>query len=153
MISAKATLQEPPLPNLGPLLVDDRERSPGLWQALVDEGFAVESGRLPAGDLLLSGRWRVERKTGPDFRASLLDGRLFRQAAHLRRFPEAPLFLLEGQTGAAPPLPGELGVLLCLILDLDLPVVPSPSPAETAHRLEKAFRESPGPKLPARALR
>jgi len=132
MSRADEIAQEGARSGIGPLLVDDRERSAELWQALIDEGFAVEAARLPAGDLLLPGRWRVERKTVPDFRASLLDGRLFRQAAQLRRHPEAPLFVLEGQRDGVPVLPGELGALLCLILEMDLPVIPSSNAKETA---------------------
>lgn len=118
-----------------PLYVDDRERSDPLWAAMRDLGLPITRCRLPAGDFLITGRWRVERKTVSDFRASLFDGRLFRQMAHLRRFPEAPLLLLEGDLGASPPLPGELGALLTLILEADFPVVPSPSPQATARLL------------------
>lgn len=135
MSTSTAVPSLPAATDPGLLQVDDRERSPELLQALAAEGFVLQRIRLPAGDLLLPGRWRVERKTITDFRASLFDGRLFRQAAQLRRHPEAPLIILEGAWEETPPLPGELGALLALVIDAGLPVVPAPTPHDTARIL------------------
>jgi Fanconi anemia group M protein len=51
---------------------------------------------LAVGDYFIDGRVIVERKTYVDFATSLVDGRLFPQAAALARSPHRPVVLLEG---------------------------------------------------------
>jgi len=62
-----------------------------------DPEVEVEVRRLGVGDYAVADRILVERKTVPDFAASLIDGRLFRQAARLASQVElSPFILLEG---------------------------------------------------------
>lgn len=57
---------------------------------------AVDVQRLTTGDFLIDGRFAVERKTLPDFAQSVIDGRLFRQAAALAQGTERGVLVLEG---------------------------------------------------------
>jgi len=67
------------------IVVDDREKTGGkVLAALAGRGDAtVEIARLDVGDYHIEHRVVVERKTAADFAASLIDGRLFHQAATL----------------------------------------------------------------------
>lgn len=81
--------------------VDLGHRSPRTSLAAVRACAAFRRLRgpgaaLPVGDYLISGEVVVERKTHADFSTSLLDGRLFPQAAALAHGPHRPLILLEG---------------------------------------------------------
>lgn len=77
--------------------IDSRERAARLCAlAQASEDFDVRIRRLPAGDYLIAGAVAVERKTHADFATSLVDGRLFPQAAALAYGPHRPLIVLEG---------------------------------------------------------
>jgi ERCC4-type nuclease len=58
--------------------------------------FEVRMEHLTIGDYDIDGGITVERKTYADFATSLIDGRLFTQAAILARCPHRPVILLEG---------------------------------------------------------
>jgi DNA excision repair protein ERCC-4 len=64
------------------------------------EDFEVRLARLRVGDYLIDDEVLIERKTVADFAASLVDGRLFPQAARLARDGHRTLVLIEG-----PPAP------------------------------------------------
>ena len=80
------------------IVVDDREKTGGkVLAALAGRGDAtVEIARLDVGDYHIEHRVVVERKTAADFAASLIDGRLFHQAATLAIAPERAVLVLEG---------------------------------------------------------
>ena len=90
--------------------------------------------RLPVGDYLIEGGILIERKTHSDFATSLVDGRLFPQAAALVRSPHRPIVLLEG------PVPAQMpavhahalkGAMLSLAVMWRLPVICSRNPEES----------------------
>ena len=60
------------------------------------EDFDVQMVHLPIGDYFIDSGVVVERKTYADFATSLVDGRLFPQAAALAQSPHRPVVLLEG---------------------------------------------------------
>jgi len=65
-------------------IVDDLESAGVVPPALARRRDAtIEVARLSVGDYCVQRRVLVERKTAADFAASLIDGRLFRQAAAL----------------------------------------------------------------------
>jgi len=66
----------------------------GLVRASGD--FDVQMAHLAVGDYFIDGGVIVERKTYADSATSLVDGRLFPQAAALARSPHRPVVLLEG---------------------------------------------------------
>lgn len=79
------------------LRVDHSERNAAvldLARGCVD--FDVQMVHLPIGDYFIDSGVVVERKTYADFATSLVDGRLFPQAAALARSPHRPVILLEG---------------------------------------------------------
>jgi ERCC4-type nuclease len=79
--------------------VDFSERSAALLDlARACDDFDVEMVHLAIGDYSIDEHVIVERKTYADFATSLVDGRLFPQAAALARSPHRPIVLLEGPT-------------------------------------------------------
>ena len=82
---------------MGPVLVDHRERGSAIPRALADAGLDVELTDLPVGDYVLGAGLAVERKGPADLGASIRDGRIFDQAVRLQSaFPQAVL-LIEGE--------------------------------------------------------
>jgi DNA excision repair protein ERCC-4 len=80
------------------IVVDDREKAGGkvLAALAARDDVTVVIARLDVGDYQIESRLVVERKTAADFAASLIDGRLFRQAAALALVPERAVLVLEG---------------------------------------------------------
>ncbi len=79
------------------IIVDDREQAGDVPAALATGGDAtVEVARLRVGDYHIERRVLVERKVAADFAASLIDGRLFRQAGALAAERDRAVMLLEG---------------------------------------------------------
>jgi ERCC4-type nuclease len=117
--------------------VDFREGDSPVARALAARpGFRVVSARLRSGDYALGGRIGVERKSGPDLGASLIDGRLFRQAAALAGRYSRPLIVAEGLRLGAPSggvsWPCVRGALVSLSSVFRIPVLFSSGPDETA---------------------
>lgn len=81
-----------------PIVVDDRERGGGVIEALKCSGvFDIREARLDIGDYRVDGRFVFERKTLPDFVASVISGRLFEQALRLTSQGNIhPVLILEG---------------------------------------------------------
>ena len=115
--------------------IDPRERAarlPELAQAC--GAFDVHVRQLAIGDYLIAGRVVVERKTYADFAASLVDGRLFPQAAALARSPHRPVILLEGPRPARLPAvhPHALqGAIASLAVMWRLPLIHSQTPEDS----------------------
>jgi DNA excision repair protein ERCC-4/Fanconi anemia group M protein len=83
--------------DVGPVLVDHRERSSAIPQALIAAGLDVELTDLPVGDYVLGIDMAIERKGPQDLGASIRDGRIFEQAVRLQSsFPQAVL-MVEGE--------------------------------------------------------
>lgn len=57
---------------------------------------------LKTGDYLIDKKIVIERKTAMDFAQSIIDGRLFKQAAMMRKLFERPLMIVEGGIGTLP---------------------------------------------------
>jgi len=80
------------------VIADDREASAGVVQHLLARpDCEVIIRRLRLGDYHIAGRLLVERKRWPDLVASVVDGRLFRQACRLAASPLPTVLLLEGR--------------------------------------------------------
>ena len=79
------------------LRVDLSERNAAVLRLAREcEDFDVQVVHLPIGDYVIDSGVVVERKTYADFATSLVDGRLFPQAAALAQSPHRPVVLLEG---------------------------------------------------------
>jgi DNA excision repair protein ERCC-4 len=117
------------------LHVDHSERHSALLVAVQASGvFDVRMSRLATGDYLIDDEVLIERKTIGDFTASLVDGRLFRQAARLARSHYRSLVLIEGPSPASIPNvhPHALeGALVSLAAMWRLPVLHSADPEDS----------------------
>jgi ERCC4-type nuclease len=120
------------------IAVDDRERGPGVIEALRNRpNVELAIRRLELGDYLIDRTLVVERKTLPDFAMSVVDGRLFAQASRLARTDRArPCFILEGAKEDQPDLvisrSAMQGAIITLTLVFGLPLLRSTCPQETA---------------------
>lgn len=77
------------------LAIDHREQPAGLVE-LLQAHFEIEMTTLTAGDYLVNNRITVERKSGRDFLVSIIDLRLFRQVANLKKNCTHSILLIEG---------------------------------------------------------
>ena len=78
------------------LRVDFSERHAALFDLARKSGaFDIRLEQLSIGDYFVDGGVILERKTYADFAMSLVDGRLFLQAAALARSPHRAVVLLE----------------------------------------------------------
>lgn len=131
------------------LRVDVAERHAALLDLARASGdFDVRLEQLEVGDYLVDGGVLVERKTYADFATSLVDGRLFSQAAALARSPHRPVLLLEGPK---PPRMPDVhrnalkGAIVSLAVMWRLPVIHARNPEDSlqilrclAHQLGRA---------------
>jgi ERCC4-type nuclease len=130
------------------LVVDDREKAGGkVPAALAARGdVTVEIARLDVGDYRVERRVVVERKTAADFAASLIDGRLFHQAAALALAPERAVLVLEGcdkdwhDTGVR--REALQGALITIGVFFGVTVLRSDGPEETARLLVYLGRQA-----------
>jgi len=117
------------------LSVDHSERHSALLEAVRRSGaFDVRMVHLDTGDYLIDNDVLVERKTIGDFIASLLDGRLFPQAARLAHCRYRSVLLIEGPKPPSMPKvhPHALeGALVSLAAMWRLPVLHSPAPEQS----------------------
>ena len=123
------------------IVADDRENAGGVITALrarpADVTLAVR--RLTAGDFIVEDNFLVERKTLPDFAASVVDARLFKQAEKLACSGRRGLLILEGTASSV----GETGVsrealqgaLITVSVFFGLAVLRARDAAETARLL------------------
>jgi len=76
--------------------VDYREKETAEFLKMF--GAIVNMDALVVGDFVCSDRVVVERKDHSDFVGSIIDGRLFEQAHHMRDHFEKPVFIIEGNS-------------------------------------------------------
>ena len=130
------------------IVVDDREKAGGkVLAALAGRDDAtVDIARLEVGDYHIEHRVVVERKTAADFAASLIDGRLFHQAAALASAPERGVLVLEGcdedwrDTGVR--REALQGALITIGVFYGVAVLRSDGPEETARLLVYLARQA-----------
>ena len=126
-------MSEPPLT----IVIDDRERRSGIIDRLRRyEAVRCVVRRLAVGDYALGPNVIVERKTVADFALSLMQGRLFDQAARLARSGRRPLMILEGRFEVHErkhvSRAGLQGAMIALTLRFGIPVIRSLDVEETA---------------------
>lgn len=83
--------------DIGPVLIDHRERGSAIQEALVAAGLEVQMTDLPVGDYVLGPGLAVERKGSADLGASIRDGRIFDQAVRLQSAFAQAVLLVEGE--------------------------------------------------------
>ncbi len=111
------------------VVVDDREFD------LAKRLKGASCRRLAIGDVIVSDRIAIERKTAADFVNSIVDGRLFDQVAKLQELYEKPLLLIEGNdlySHRAVHPNAIRGALASLVVNRGLPVIFTKDLDETA---------------------
>lgn len=102
--------------------------------------------RLLVGDYIAEGHLVFERKRLADFAASVVDGRLFRQAARLSSCGLQAALILEGTCAGAAGLgirrEALVGALVTVSLVYGIPVLRSAGPEETARLIVYAARQT-----------
>ena len=83
--------------DVGPVLVDYRERGSSIPDALIVAGLDVQLTDLPVGDYVLGPGLVVERKGPNDLGASIRDGRIFEQAIRLQSTFAQAVLMVEGE--------------------------------------------------------
>jgi Fanconi anemia group M protein len=78
------------------IIADYRERNSEIISLLSREATQLIFRKIPYGDYLINEAVTVERKSARDFLVSIVDGRLFRQVACLKKYSVRPLVLIEG---------------------------------------------------------
>lgn len=131
-----------------PVRMDFREEPAGIGAILESVyGHPVVSMPLRAGDYLVKGSFRVERKTARDFLVSLADGRLFRQAVAMAAFPESPFFVIEGgslfESGLDFHPNAVIGAQVELAAGFGVRILFSPDAERTAFLIDALDREDP----------
>jgi len=121
---------------------DHREGKSTLPGYLKSLGFAVTLTHLPYGDIRLSERILIERKTARDLLASIKTGRLLDQCRSLQASAARPLLLIEtgGDSGYALHPNAVLGALAFVTLDLGVPVMMVKDAKEAAHFIAVASK-------------
>jgi Fanconi anemia group M protein len=143
-INQEAAIADAPrLPKKLRIRVDDREAGGRVSRKLAElGGVELNVSRLPVADFILSDRVAVERKTDADFESSVIDGRLFQQAAELKSNFESPLVCVVGNEFSRLDKRARRGALMALAIDSHIPVFffeSEESLAEFLHQL--AWRE------------
>jgi len=122
--------------NVITVLADHRERSSGVLKVLRElDDVVVIVKELPVGDYVVSDRVAIERKSSSDFVQSIIDGRLFEQAAKLSEHFARPVVIVEGEEiyAVRNVHPNAIrGAIASLALDYGIPVIFTRNERETA---------------------
>jgi DNA excision repair protein ERCC-4 len=120
------------------IVADDRENVGGVIDELrAFPHLALEIRRLKAGDFQVEGRFLVERKTTADLACSVVDARLFRQAAALANSSQRGILVIEGNDQDDQSVSREAlqGALITVSVFYGLAVLRARDQAETARLL------------------
>lgn len=119
------------------ILADTREIKSGVLRNLEAQGLLIKTSRLEIGDYVVSDDMAIERKSAPDFAASLIDGKrnLFTQLIGLSRAYKKPVLIVEGmdENGIGAMSQNSIrGALLSIEIDLNVSVFYTKDESETA---------------------
>ncbi len=129
------------------IVVDYRESRTEVVKYLGKMGVDLEFQQLTIADYVVSDRVAVERKSVNDFINSIFTNRVFEQCDRLKQTYEKPVIVVEGDfkrglLSRGVKLSSVYGALSSIILDFDIPVIPSLNCESTAIFLERmAYRE------------
>ena len=117
------------------VVIDSRELGALVTRELARLGALVKSETLEVGDFVLSDKVVVERKDVEDFASSIIDGRLFEQAAKLKDSYAKPIIIVEGETlsGSGRVRPeAMMGAYASILIDYGIPIVWAQKASESA---------------------
>ncbi|MEN8119182.1 MAG: ERCC4 domain-containing protein [Bacteroidota bacterium] len=127
------------------IIADFRENASGIPQLLLESGIKTIVQVLKRGDYLLNGEIIIERKTKEDFVLSLMQNRLFKQCANLKKTNYHQILLIEGnpyKTKHDISRQAVRGALLSVSLSWQIPIVFSADKFETAEMLILAAKQN-----------
>jgi len=120
------------------IVVDDRETSSTVVEALSSMGAAIRLERLPAGDYAIGERILIERKTAADFVDTLINRDLLGQIKVLAETVPRPVLIVEGGdiTAQRDIHPNAIrGVLAALTVDMGVTLLFTKDEQDTAQML------------------
>lgn len=116
------------------IIVDNRERNLDIITGLQSHGTDLAFAQIPVGDYIISDRICIERKTVSDFENSIINSRLFDQAARLHAAFPKPILLIEGdETGSRLSKNVTLGTITRLYVDYNIQLIRTESASDTAY--------------------
>jgi ERCC4-type nuclease len=127
------------------IIVDSRESRSGLTLKLQSLGATVLSEELECGDYVLAEGFVVERKAAVDFIASILDRRIFTQAAVMKSAYKRCVVIVEGDvftTRSAITPEALIGAISWLTVLEGIPVVTTKDTMQTAQLLLTMQRQA-----------
>ena len=114
------------------ITIDHREGNSTLPAMLKLHGHEISLENLTVGDIRISDRIIIERKSARDLIDSLIDGRLMQQARRLHDAAPRPLLIVESNETQRVHPNAVHGAMAWITLDLGLPVIMTGSPEQTA---------------------
>ncbi|MEM3890231.1 MAG: ERCC4 domain-containing protein, partial [Candidatus Micrarchaeia archaeon] len=114
------------------IFIDSRE-SDELIELIEKHDIKVNLKQLEIGDIIISNRIVIERKTSSDFESSIIDNRLFEQATKMSENYEIPILIIEGQMKADRIRQNAyIGAYLSIIMNYGIHVINTKNIEETA---------------------
>lgn len=114
------------------IVIDNRETNSTLPSLIKLNGHEVKFEQLKVGDIRISDRVLIERKTSRDFIDSIIDGRILRQSKKLFSSAERPLLIVESMETDRIHPNAVMGAMAWITIDLGLPVLMTKGIEETA---------------------
>jgi len=127
------------------IIADYRENPSGIPEILLESGINFSVQVLNRGDYLINNQVIVERKTKEDFVLSLMQNRLFKQCANLKKTIYHQILLVEGnpyKTKHDISRQAIKGALLSISLSWQIPVVFSANASDSAQMLIMAAKQN-----------
>ena len=123
------------------IVIDHRESNSTLPSLIKLHGNEVQFEHLRVGDIRISDRVLIERKTSRDFIDSIIDGRIVKQSKKLFSSAIRPLLIIETMETDRIHPNAVMGAIAWITLDLGLPVLMTKNVEETARFVSVAARE------------
>jgi len=130
------------------IIADNREKSSGVPELLVNNNINVKMEQLSVGDYLIDNEIIIERKTNIDFVQSIITGHLFDQCARLRKTGMIPLIVVEGNPFKTRHIikPEAIkGALLAVNLRWQIPIIRSSGKEDTARLMIMTAKQQINP--------
>lgn len=127
------------------VVIDDREPISVEYELLAKGNLLVNRKRLDVGDYFFDNDLIVERKTVPDFCASIKDGRLFKQMSRLANSKTPGILILEGKQKEFKEtdfsVPAIQGILISISLGFKIPILRSKGIKETIAIMLQGYKQ------------
>ena len=127
------------------IIADHRENPSGIPQILLESGIELTINTLKTGDYLINNQIIIERKTKEDFILSLMQNRLFKQCANIKKTNYHQILLIEGnpyKTKHDISRNAIKGALLSISLAWQIPIIFSSNKIDTAQMLIMAAKQN-----------